>query len=52
MQKHKNVYWLFVGLGQVEILYPVTRVPITCGYPGTRYHSILGMSTIRKYTFE
>ena len=24
-----------IGLEQVEILYPGTRVPITCRYPGT-----------------
>ena len=37
-----------VGLGRIEILYPGTRVTITRGYPGTRYHSILDMLTVRK----
>ena len=41
-----------IGLGQVEILDPGTRVLITRGYPGTRYNSILGMPPVRKYTFE
>ena len=39
---------LKIGLGQVEILYSGTRVPITHGYPGTHYHNILGMPTVRK----
>ena len=48
------LFWvqLVIGLGWVEIFYPGTRVPITRGYPSTRYHSILGMSTVRKYTFK
>ena len=39
-------------LGQVEILYPGRRVLKSLLPVGTHYHSILGMPTVRKYTFE
>ena len=29
----QRFYGDMVGLGRVEILYPGTQVPITCGYP-------------------
>ena len=45
-------HYTHLGLGRVEILYLDTRDPITHWYPGTHYHSILGMTTVRKYTFE